>query len=365
MRKRESRLSYSTPCKSILAAITYALIVLGTIAGLFKWNEAYASNRNASQEKNAETAFLLQYENNGQLPVTITEAILHVSESSQPVTTAPANATDIGNPTDNAVGMRPLRFTAKIINQGTYPITQLKLTIENPSALPNQIITIICKIPGAGITQFNPNDQFSFSRLMYLEEKRYGKELMNHLSDFRINVIGISSSSDEDQTWKLYSLPEYDDDGMIVLRSRKDVKAFPYVQILDKNRWVALTSKRRLNPTDIKQGSASGSADDQGVFPISRDVRPVILYKEKATYTRTARDNGIQGVVILHVVFSADGTLTNIKVIQELPDGLTEQAINAAKKIRFKPAMRNGTPVSVRGNLEFSFNLYSRSRVIR
>jgi hypothetical protein len=37
---------------------------------------------------------------------------------------------------------------------------------------------------------------------------------------------------------------------------------------------------------------------------------------------------------------------------------LTEKAIEAAKKIRFNPAVKSGTPVSVRGNLEFSFNLY-------
>jgi len=40
------------------------------------------------------------------------------------------------------------------------------------------------------------------------------------------------------------------------------------------------------------------------------------------------------------------------------PDGLTEKAIEVAKKIRFNPAVKNGAPVSVRGQLEFSFNLY-------
>jgi outer membrane biosynthesis protein TonB len=40
-----------------------------------------------------------------------------------------------------------------------------------------------------------------------------------------------------------------------------------------------------------------------------------------------------------------------------LPHGLTEKAIEAAKKIRFNPAVRDGQPVSVRGNLEYTFNL--------
>src|SRR4030095_10916800 len=40
---------------------------------------------------------------------------------------------------------------------------------------------------------------------------------------------------------------------------------------------------------------------------------------------------------------------------------MRQQSISAAKKIRFEPAIRNGEPVSVRGNLEFTFNLYPRS----
>jgi hypothetical protein len=52
------------------------------------------------------------------------------------------------------------------------------------------------------------------------------------------------------------------------------------------------------------------------------------------------------------------GLLTDINVISGLPDGLTENAIEAAKKTRFAPAMKDGRPISVRGILEFPFNLY-------
>ena len=58
------------------------------------------------------------------------------------------------------------------------------------------------------------------------------------------------------------------------------------------------------------------------------------------------------------IVFTAGGTIENIRVVRGLPDGLTEKAIEAAKRIRFQPAVKNGSPVSVRGNLEFTFNLY-------
>lgn len=86
--------------------------------------------------------------------------------------------------------------------------------------------------------------------------------------------------------------------------------------------------------------------------------KPTILSREKARYTEEARQNKVQGTVVLSVIFQADGRITNIRTIRGLPDGLTEKAIEAAQKIRFQPATKNGQAVSVRGNLEFTFNLY-------
>jgi hypothetical protein len=45
----------------------------------------------------------------------------------------------------------------------------------------------------------------------------------------------------------------------------------------------------------------------------------------------------------------------NIRVVRELPDGLTERAIEAAKKIKFVPAMKNGHAVSMWMQLEYNF----------
>ncbi len=105
-------------------------------------------------------------------------------------------------------------------------------------------------------------------------------------------------------------------------------------------------------------GGDMGLGGGGGIQPMSASLRPTILYKEKAKYTEEARQNKVQGTVVLNVVFTADGRVTSIRVIRGLPDGLTEKAIEAAQKIRFNPAVKNGSPVSVRGNLEFTFNLY-------
>jgi TonB family protein len=105
-------------------------------------------------------------------------------------------------------------------------------------------------------------------------------------------------------------------------------------------------------------GGDFGLGGGRSVEPMTASLRPTILYREKAKYTEEARQNKIQGTVVLQVVFNVNGSITEVKVIRGLPDGLTEKAIEAAKKIRFNPAVKNGTPVSVRGSLEFTFNLY-------
>lgn len=97
--------------------------------------------------------------------------------------------------------------------------------------------------------------------------------------------------------------------------------------------------------------------EDAEIFDATNALQPRILFKEKARYTEEARQQAIRGSVVLSIVFGADARIYNIQVIQGLPQGLTETAIEAAKKIRFRPAIRNGVPVHVRMQVEFNFNV--------
>lgn len=99
-----------------------------------------------------------------------------------------------------------------------------------------------------------------------------------------------------------------------------------------------------------------------GVISASRSVRPIVTHQEKAKYTQAALDNGIHGTVVLRMIFRADGKLSDITPIKTLPDGLTDMAIEAAQKIRFKPATKDGNPVSVRMAVEFTFALEYRNK---
>jgi TonB family protein len=70
-----------------------------------------------------------------------------------------------------------------------------------------------------------------------------------------------------------------------------------------------------------------------------------ITFKPKPVYTDEARSLKIEGEVLLEVSFGANGTLHVNRVVRGLGHGLDEAAINAANKMRFKPALRSGQPV--------------------
>jgi hypothetical protein len=57
-------------------------------------------------------------------------------------------------------------------------------------------------------------------------------------------------------------------------------------------------------------------------------------------------------------VADSDGKIKYILPLVGLPHGLTEEAIIAAKRIEFIPAMRNGQPVPYAVQIEYNFNLY-------
>ena len=91
-----------------------------------------------------------------------------------------------------------------------------------------------------------------------------------------------------------------------------------------------------------------------------RDVNTKIRlgFKPEPAYTEEARQNQIVGTVILKCVFARNGSVTDFRIVSGLPYGLTDRSLDAAKKIKFIPAMKNGKFVSVWMQLEYHFDLY-------
>ena len=84
----------------------------------------------------------------------------------------------------------------------------------------------------------------------------------------------------------------------------------------------------------------------------------VVITRPKPGYTDLARRRMEQGKVVLRATFQANGMVGNIEVKESLKFGLTEAAIDAARKMAFLPARRNGVPVNTIKTVEYAFYIY-------
>jgi TonB family protein len=83
-----------------------------------------------------------------------------------------------------------------------------------------------------------------------------------------------------------------------------------------------------------------------------------VLIKPEPMYTEAARQSQTTGTVVLRGVLTSTGHVTKLRAVSVLPYGLTEQAIEAARNIKFIPATKDGRNVSMHIQLEYNFNLY-------
>jgi TonB family protein len=85
----------------------------------------------------------------------------------------------------------------------------------------------------------------------------------------------------------------------------------------------------------------------EGVFRVSNEVTAPILISMVAPESAGAPRKSSGSAVALYVEISVDGIPQNIRVIRPIGQGLDEKAVEAVKKWRFEPALRDGKPVTV------------------
>lgn len=135
-------------------------------------------------------------------------------------------------------------------------------------------------------------------------------------------------------------------------------------QPADAGETVQGTLDRSRNPT----GVASAAPDEMGGAPglqsppigpvrVGGDVTAPGIRQVLPEYPPLARSAHVEGDVILEVIIRSDGTLGEIRVLRTLRLGCTQAAIQALRRWRFTPGMRNGVPVDVIMELTVTFQL--------
>ena len=105
---------------------------------------------------------------------------------------------------------------------------------------------------------------------------------------------------------------------------------------------------------------AAGNFDDTPALEkIGHGVSaPVPIKTPQAKYSREARKKKIEGVCLVKIIVDIQGKPQNPKVTRPIGYGLDETAVDAIKKYRFKPAMKDGYPVPVEMAIEVHFRIY-------
>jgi protein TonB len=124
---------------------------------------------------------------------------------------------------------------------------------------------------------------------------------------------------------------------------------------------------RGLPSTPANAGGDSPSAGVAAVEAPGTDGAPIaeeavsspasLLGRDDPPYPPEARAREIEGDVLLELVVSARGTVTQATVVRRAGYGFDESALQAARSMRFSPAQLRGVPVAVRKRWPVSFRL--------
>jgi len=106
-------------------------------------------------------------------------------------------------------------------------------------------------------------------------------------------------------------------------------------------------------------GAGSGGGVGGGVFKVGGAISaPRAVSTPDPEYTEEARTAKTQGTCVLWLIVDDQGRPRNIRVVRGLGFGLDAKAIEAVRRWRFQPALKDGAPVNVQISVEVGFHLY-------
>jgi TonB family protein len=96
----------------------------------------------------------------------------------------------------------------------------------------------------------------------------------------------------------------------------------------------------------------------EGIYRVGAGVTaPVLITQVAPQYSDLARQERIQGSVILEGIVETDGAMSVTRIARSLHPTLDHNAIYALKQWRFEPGRLNGVAVRVQLEIEVSFNV--------
>jgi protein TonB len=109
----------------------------------------------------------------------------------------------------------------------------------------------------------------------------------------------------------------------------------------------------------VVTGVAGGVPQDDRVHDAHEEgvTMPTVLHKEDPQYTEAAKDEKVEGTVVVYIEVGPDGRAHNQHIERSLHPDLDKNAMDAISNWRFKPATKDGKAITVHATVEINFQL--------
>ncbi|HEV2177071.1 MAG TPA: energy transducer TonB [Terriglobia bacterium] len=245
------------------------------------------------------------------------------------------------------------------------PLTKSQVDDLVASGVDSQRIAAVVKERGIN---FQPTNDYLDS----LGSKGAKQELLDALS------AAVPTPLSKSELLRLLATGKSSDD-LVPIVQRRGIDFKPTAEDLDtlriagaRDRLLKTIQEAKLRPPHLnlppmelanfehRQAHASASTRPAtgGVYSIGGNVSaPVPIYQPDPPYSDEARRARRQGTVVLSIVADEHGGVGDVQVLTPLGLGLDENAVDTVKTWKFRPALRNGAPVSVRMLVEVTFRM--------
>ena len=106
-------------------------------------------------------------------------------------------------------------------------------------------------------------------------------------------------------------------------------------------------------------GTGNGGNMGGGAMRIGGGVSPPIpVSMPDPEFSEEARKAKVSGNVLVYLWVDQNGNPTHVRVIRGIGMGLDEKAMEAVRQYKFKPAKKDGKPVTVEMNVEVNFTIF-------
>jgi TonB family protein len=199
-------------------------------------------------------------------------------------------------------------------------------------------------------------------RLTFADEA--GQVFFYFAKDLNNLIIGMDTGKPEESSLTVSNISfDVPDDLFQIPRGFEKVDFTAFLETMRQKAGGSRSANSKTLPAGIVEAIPVAPSPPAAALPSSGEViittgidsEPVLLNRPEANYTEEARANKVQGIITVTLLIGVDGMVKQVRLLSGLPDGLNEEAVKAAYKRRYKPAMKKGEPVPcwIRTKIEF------------